>query len=129
MTLPRLRSLWGRFNSLLAEPLPAPIMRLRLRFPHPTQLGLYEAGVVWLSPLAGDWWAFHEYAHHLYNRRDMEHSVLGARFLEAAGMGWWDSGARELFADCVAWLMTGRWRRGWPKSVKAANVLRVLLRG
>lgn len=128
MNLATLYRLWNEFNWMLAEPLHRPPLQIRLRFPHPAQMGLCEAGVVYLSPLATRWWAFHEFAHYLWWTWDMEHHPLGARFLEAAGFGLWDERARELFADCVCWLLTGRWRRGWPKSPKAANVLRVLLK-
>lgn len=126
MTLIRLRGLWVEFEQHLAEPLAKP--RLRILPLSGGKLGEYSAGVVTLTADAGDWWAFHEFAHHLWHTRRIRWSVLGVRFLLAARLGWWSSKATELFADSVAFLLTGRWRKGWPKSPKAAEVLRVLLR-
>jgi hypothetical protein len=128
VTKQRLDTLWGRFNSLLVEPLPKPRLRVVLRFPEHSQEGETLARIVTLSVFASERVAYHEFAHHLWNVRDVGHSLLGARFLAAARLGLWDSPARELFADSMAWLLCGRWRRGWPRSVKAANVLRVLFK-
>jgi len=128
VTLTRLNRLWNQFNLRLAEPLPKPRLRVILRFPNRRQEGLCSAGVVTLSVFASERVAYHEFAHYLWWRRDIEHTVLGARFLEAARLGLWDTAARELFADSVAWLITGKWRRGWPRSVNAARTLLPLFR-
>lgn len=126
MTSARLEALWCEFNSRLAQPVGRPRLRV---LPLPgQQRGEYSAGVVTVAPDAGDWWAVHEFAHHLWHERRIGWSVLGVRFLVAARIGWWNSKATELFADSVTFLLTGRWRRGWPKSPKGAEVLKALLK-
>jgi len=128
MTSARLEALWYEFNSRLAQPVPKPRLRVRPLLVTKGRLGECGVGFVTLDPLARPKHAFHEFAHWYWQRQDMQHRVLGARFLEAVRMGEWDSRAQETFADCLAFLMCGLWCHSGLRSVKGAEVLKALLK-
>jgi len=133
---------WDDFNSRLIAPCPRPriiVTNLPKRQDSRWVEAWYRAQTVYLwrglgGGPRGEWAAFHEYAHHLYEQYDWWGAPFGPREAARLGLNWQAykrlglGALGEAFPCALAYLMLGRWRRGCPQVRNLAAMLKPLLK-
>jgi len=107
MTVKKMAAIWLWFKTQWKPEVNLPRPQMQVKWLSGKSGYCSAQGEVQLSPLASRHIALHEFGHHL-GFQTVEHHPVGGAFLALIGKPEWDKEAREMWAETVAGVLTGR---------------------